>query len=99
MPAATKDDGLELLRTAVARFTANEQHYRSGEFDEESTREQFINAFFDALGWDVVDDEGHGPHRDVIFHPRLVEHGSASGAEAWDADLTEAELAAREPIA
>lgn len=98
MPVVTKEEGLQLLRETVARFAANEKHYRSGEFDEESTREQFINSFFDALGWDVVDRAGRGPHRDVIFHPRLIEEHEAAGEEAWDQDLTEEELAARNPV-
>ena len=99
MPATNKEHGLELLREAVRRFAANEAHYRDRDFDEESTREQFINAFFDALGWDVLDVQGRGPHRDVVFHPRVIEEHGVAGSEEWDADLTEEELAAREPVA
>jgi len=56
----------------VDRFAANEEHYTSAEFDETSTREQFVNGLFDALGWDVFDVEGRGSTREVVFHPRLV---------------------------
>lgn len=98
MPAADKDAGLELITAAVAQFAANEPHYRSADFDEESTREQFINRFFDALGWDVVDAAGRGPHRDVVFHPRLTTEHGVAGREEWDEDLTEEELAARNPV-
>jgi len=99
VPAATKGEGLQLLRATVARFAANEAHFRTAAFDEESTREQFINALFDALGWDVLDREpARGPLRDVVFHPRLVEDHEAAGEETWDEDLTVDELAAREPV-
>lgn len=98
MSGMSKEQGLDLLKRSVARFAANEAHFRSPEFDEESTREQFINSFFAALDWDVIDEEGRGPNRDVIFHPRLLEAHSVAGLDDWDADLTEDELAAREPI-
>jgi hypothetical protein len=74
-------------------------HYTSPDFDETSTREQFVNGLFDALGWDVLDAEGRGASRDVIFHPRLRDVPELAGAEEWDEDLTEEELAAREPVA
>jgi len=99
MPAATKEEGLALIEALVERFRANAAHYTSADFDETSTREQFINGFFDALGWDLLDAEGRGAERDVVFHPRLVDDPRAAGADEWDEDLTEAELAAREPVA
>jgi len=98
VPAATKKEGLVLIRETVERFAANQQHYLTTGFDEESSREQFINALFDALGWDVLDRAGRGAARDVVFHPRLVDEGHTAGLEGWDEDLTVEELAAREPI-
>lgn len=99
MPAQSQEEGLAHIADLVERFAANEQHYVSGEFDETSTREQFVNGLFDALGWDVLDAEGRGPNRDVIFHPRLLDDAAIAGEEAWDEDLSEDELAEREPIA
>ena len=99
MPARSVEDGLELLRGLVARFAANEAHYLSAEFDETSTREQFINGLFDALGWDVLDGAGLGAQRDVVFHPRFVEEPELAGEAGWDDDLSEEELAEREPVA
>lgn len=98
MPAADKDEGLSLIRAAVAQFARNETYYRTTDFDEESTREQFINRFFDALGWDVVDAAGHGQQREVVFHPRLRTEPGVAGREEWDEDLTAEQLAARNPV-
>jgi type I restriction-modification system DNA methylase subunit len=99
VPAASRAEGLALVRALVERFAANEAFYTSPDFDETSTREQFVNGLFDALGWDVLDAEGRGRAREVVFHPRLVGAHEVAGAEEWDDDLTEDELAAREPVA
>jgi hypothetical protein len=95
----SSEEGEQGLRLLIERFAANEPYFRTRDFDETSTREQFINPLFDLLGWDLLDAAGHGPDREVVFHPRLVEHSQAAGAEEWDEDLTEEELAAREPVA
>jgi type I restriction-modification system DNA methylase subunit len=99
MPAANLEEGRAQIAALVERFLGNAQHYTSAEFDETSTREQFINAFFDALGWDVLDAAGRSAARDVVFHPRLRNGGEFRGEEEWDEDLGEDELAEREPVA
>src|SRR4051794_5061047 len=63
--------------------------------DETSTREQFINPFFSALGWDVLDQASQGAAREVIFHRRLIEEPGVAGLDEWDEDLTAEELAER----
>lgn len=99
-PAASRREGLGQLRAAVQRFAANEEHYRnSPDFDEAATCEQFINPFFMALGWDVLDEAGVGPDREVIYHRRLVEDAGVAGLDEWDEDLTAEELAERAPTA
>jgi hypothetical protein len=86
------------VRALAERFAANETDYTAPDFDETSTREQFVNGLFDALAWDVLDAEGRGRAREVVFHPRLVDAHEPAGAEEWDEGLTEDELAAREPV-
>ncbi|HJQ49200.1 MAG TPA: N-6 DNA methylase, partial [Gaiellaceae bacterium] len=98
MPAATVEEGREQIAALVERFLAQEDYYNSPEFDETSTREQFVNLFFEALGWDVLDVASLGPDREVVFHPRLRDEAELAGEEAWDEDLSEDELAEREPL-
>jgi len=98
VPALDKEEGRALVRELVARFERNREHYRSAEFDEASTREYFINPFFEALGWDVRDQAGRGALRDVIYHRRLTSAPEVAGLAAWDDELTAEELAAREPV-
>ena len=100
MPRAENgDEGRARIAALVERFDANRGCYTEAGFDETSTREQFINGFFEALGWDVLDAAGNGPTRDVVFHPRLRDEQGFAGAEEWDEDLTEEELAERGPVA
>jgi hypothetical protein len=47
----------------VEKFRANEQEYMQPNFVEMQAREEFINPFFIALGWDVGDRAGLGPAR------------------------------------
>src|ERR1700686_978179 len=94
-PARTSAEGLERVRDLVARFARNEMHYMTPRFDETSVREQYIDPFFAALGWDVTDEAGSGPLREVVFNRRVDTYGTAAGEEAWDEDLSEKEARAR----
>jgi methylase of polypeptide subunit release factors len=96
MPAATRDEGLEQAVALVERFTSNLSYYRSAEFDEFSTRDNFINPLLQALGWDVTDQEGLGPDRNVILEQRLNSPIDIGGTEAWDDQLTDEEIQERE---
>jgi predicted type IV restriction endonuclease len=41
------------IESLVGAFEKNRAHYLSGEFDEAKARSEFIDPFFEALGWDV----------------------------------------------
>lgn len=98
MPATSKVEGRSQVLGLVARFERNLNHYRSPAFDEESTREYFINRLFEALGWDVGDEAGRGPRREVIFHQRLSPDAVPAGPASWDEDLSPLELAVRDAV-
>ena len=64
------------ISNLVEEFKANEKYYKSVAFDEENTKNKFINKFFIALGWDVYDDEGNGPlYHDVEFEDTVLVNG------------------------
>jgi hypothetical protein len=96
-PPITQAEGATKVAELVERFRDNEAYYRSVDFDETSTREIFIDPFFEALGWDVTDDDNLGPLRDVIFHQRDQRLAAVAGEDDWDRDLTEEEIIARQP--
>ena len=61
----------------VARFEEQRQDYRSGPYREAQLRQDFINPFFRALGWDMDNIQGYAEaYRDVI-HEDAVRIGGA----------------------
>jgi predicted type IV restriction endonuclease len=57
------DSVLEL----VERFEHNRQAYRSGHYNETQVRREFIDPFFEALGWDVANKQGYAEaYKDVV---------------------------------
>ena len=53
----------------VETFKKNEHFYKdSSKYNEEDTKHEFINPFFEALGWDVTNKENLSPlYKDVEF--------------------------------
>jgi len=64
----------------VERFGRNLEAYRSGKYNETQIRVEFIDPFFEALGWDVHNKEGYAePYKDVI-HEDAIKLGGATKA-------------------
>ncbi|KAF0132653.1 MAG: type IIS restriction enzyme Eco57I (endonuclease Eco57I) [Candidatus Saganbacteria bacterium] len=56
----------------VERFERNLEEYKSGRYNETQLRREFLDPFFEALGWDVNNKQGHAPaYRDVTHEDRL----------------------------
>ena len=56
----------ELFRTNIAQ-------YKSPNYDESNTRTDFIDKFFELVGWDVRNTQGHAEqYRDVVREDKVV---------------------------
>ncbi len=57
----------------VETFKNNEHIYTNGDlFDEENTKTDFINPFFECLGWDVTNKNKRSPQfKDVVFEKSI----------------------------
>ncbi|MBO7478713.1 MAG: N-6 DNA methylase [Salinivirgaceae bacterium] len=53
-----KEEALLKIKDLVERFKLNEKSYKNNAYDESNTRTDFIDKFFEALNWDVRNDEG-----------------------------------------
>jgi hypothetical protein len=51
----------ETIRDLVHRFERNRDAYRSPEYNETRLRREFVDPFFEALGWDVANRLGYLP--------------------------------------
>jgi len=43
----------------IERFARNREAYLSGQYNETQLRREFIDPFFEALGWDVNNRQGY----------------------------------------
>lgn len=56
----------------IDKFERNLEAYKNPSYKEEQLKQEFINPFFKALGWDVDNTSGAAPqYRDVIFEDSI----------------------------
>ena len=62
-----KDIFREKLQSLISKFEKDKTHYLSKGYPEAQVRIDFLNPFFEALGWDIENKAHKAPHeRDVI---------------------------------
>ena len=72
----------EIIHQLVTRFTENRDAYRSGKYNEAQLRQEFLNPFFAALGWDIYNKNGYSPeYRDVVVEDSLEIEGAAKAPD------------------
>lgn len=68
------------VKELVERFERHIHEYKSTKYNEAQLREEFINPFFKALGWDIYNEQGFAPaYRDVI-HEDSIKVGGGTKA-------------------
>lgn len=96
--AETRTEGRAIVERLVVAFRSNLAYYKSSAYTETATRTQFIDPLLRALGWDVGDQAGAGPRREVLVENVQREAADFTGEDEWDDDLSEEELAERTPV-
>lgn len=83
MNEAKRMDSITFIRSLVDVFEANRAEYirHDSPFNETQTREDFINPFLRALGWDVDNTRGDPVHLREVFHEATVEVEGDEDAE------------------
>ena len=72
MPVPTELMGL------VKRFFRDEADYRSQGYKEARLRSEFLDPFFEALGWDIQNKQGYAEaYKDVIHEDAIKVDGIA----------------------
>ena len=70
------------IHQLVARFTENREAYRSGKYNEARLRQEFLDPFFVALGWDVYNQKGVAPqYADVEIEASLDIEGTSKSPD------------------
>jgi hypothetical protein len=64
----------------VARFDNNREAYRSIHYNETQLRREFLDPFFEALGWDVNNKQGYAEAYKDVIHEDAIKVGGATKA-------------------
>ncbi len=66
----------DIIRQLVQRFDEHRETYRSGRYNETQLRREFLDPFFEALGWDVFNKQGYAEmYKDVVHEDSLEIEG------------------------
>lgn len=68
---------LELVRQLVRDFQEHESKYLDPAYQEQSVRQDFINKFFEALGWDVRHERQKNPYEQEVRIEENVKTGQS----------------------
>lgn len=67
-----KESAKNEISKLVAQFKEHESQYKNNDYNETQTRQEFIDPFFRALGWDVDNKEGLAPSYKEVQHEDRV---------------------------
>jgi type I restriction-modification system DNA methylase subunit len=66
----------DIIPQLVERFEQNRELYRLGKYNETQLRREFLDPFFEALGWDVTNKQGYAElYKDVVHEDSLEVEG------------------------
>jgi hypothetical protein len=63
----------ESIRQLVERFDQHRDAYRAGKYNETQLRREFLDPFFEALGWDVLNKQGNSEEYKHVIHEDSLE--------------------------
>jgi len=70
------------IKDLIERYKRNQDEYKGKGYNEFQLRNEFINPFFEALGWDVYNKSGAAPaYRDVILEDSIKVGGGTKAPD------------------
>lgn len=63
----------DIIHQLVERFEQHHATYRSGKYNETQLRREFLDPFFEALGWDVFNKLGYSEEHKHVIHEDSLE--------------------------
>jgi len=63
------------IEELVDRFRRNADVYKNGSYNETQVRREFIDPFFEALGWDVANKAGYAEQYKDVVHEDSIKVG------------------------
>ncbi|MEA3327370.1 MAG: TaqI-like C-terminal specificity domain-containing protein [Chloroflexota bacterium] len=74
----------ETIHQLVQRFEDNSDAYRKPAYNEAQLRQEFLNPFFKALGWDIANNKGYAPKYREVIHEDSIHIKGSPNAKAPD---------------
>ena len=74
----------EIVRQLVERFDFNEDALHSPHYNEAQLRQEFLNPFFKALGWDVYNEKDYALQYREVIHEDSIHIKGSPNAKAPD---------------
>lgn len=66
----------------IERFNRNRDSYLSPQYNETQLRREFLDPFFEALGWDVHNKQGYAEAYKDVIHEDAIKIGGFTKARA-----------------
>jgi len=64
----------------IERFDRNREAYKSGQYNEMQLRQEFLDPFFGALGWDMNNQQGYAEAYKEVIHEDSIKVGADTKA-------------------
>ena len=68
------------IQKLIETFDNNLEAYRKGSYNETQVRREFIDPFFEELGWDVTNKQGHAEAYKDVIHEDAIKVGGITKA-------------------
>ncbi|MCX6567169.1 MAG: restriction endonuclease subunit M, partial [Candidatus Aminicenantes bacterium] len=71
---------LQTIKNLINRFSENLASYSASTYNETQLRREFLDPFFETLGWDVSNKQGYAEAYKEVIHEDAVKIGTATKA-------------------
>ncbi|MEA2075899.1 MAG: TaqI-like C-terminal specificity domain-containing protein [Euryarchaeota archaeon] len=75
-----KEEARQRVKELCERFRYNLDVYKRSTYNEAQVRREFIDPFFEALGWDVSNKQGYAEQYKEVIHEDTIKVGSSTRA-------------------
>ncbi|MBW2740673.1 MAG: restriction endonuclease subunit M, partial [Deltaproteobacteria bacterium] len=68
------------IKKLTETFDYNLEMYKKGSYNETQVRREFIDPFFEELGWDITNKQGHAEAYKEVIHEDAIKIGGITKA-------------------
>lgn len=68
------------IKNLISNFEYNLNSYKKGRYNETQVRIEFIDPFFEELGWDVANKQGYAEAYKDVIHEDAIKVGGVTKA-------------------